>query len=293
MIMVNIGTAAVMGSILAGLAVIPTVTGVITGDSVSAGAELTGMSEEAFQETPRTVSEQLDSESMSTTVETAFGTATFNTTPETFRAQLETPQHHLVVERTAGLRDIAFESRDADISIQESSESVETDCSTPQGSVSTVTENGDVTEEFSGTNQQAVESTCEEAEQTMELKLNKIRSMSVDLGLKRPEIEIVTVNASKESVLINNSGVTAVDMDGWTLSDESGNEFTGFSGVDLGPGETVTVYSYDTLEDGDCEASEGPEYERCWDSQYVWDQDGDTATLANSQGELIDALTYN
>jgi hypothetical protein len=54
----------------------------------------------------------------------------------------------------------------------------------------------------------------------------------------------------------------------------------------------VTVYSLEELAAEDCGASDGPDHERCWDRSYVWNNDGETATLTNAQGETADTFTY-
>lgn len=288
----NIGTIAVIGSILAGLVSLPAVSASVTGDVTAAGARVSGMSEQEFQETPRTVSEEVAPGSMRKTVETAFGRVTFNSTPERFSTALETPRHSLHVVREPGSEVVEFTTDRVEFDIHETPEQVEEVCRTPRGTLETVSEDGAETVHFSGADRETVKEECTDARGVMGAQLDRIRSVSVDLGLTLPAINVTDVNASKESVTITNAGDVAVDLDAWMLSDSSDNTFTGFVNVTLAPGETVTVYSDEAGDPATCEESGAPDYERCWDSSFVWNDDGETVTLANSNGETVDAHTY-
>lgn len=288
----NVGTIAVIGSILAGLVSLPAMSASITGDITAAGAELSGMSEQGFEETPRTVSETVTADSMQKTVETAFGRVTFASASDSFRAELESAQEALDVEREADVETVNFTTESAEIVVVETPERVEKVCTTPNGIVETVREGGGETVKFSGTDREHVRETCEDATGSMEAQLERLRGLSVNLGLVLPDVEIETVNASEESVVIRNAGGNDIGLDGWTLSDGD-NTFSGFTGVVLAPGDTVTVYSEQTLTSEDCEESEGPDHELCWDSSFVWNDGGETATLTNAEGETVDTHTYD
>jgi Lamin Tail Domain len=88
---------------------------------------------------------------------------------------------------------------------------------------------------------------------------------------------------NQEWVEVTNDSREAVNLDGWTLSDESGHTYT-FSGYRLGGRSTVRVHTgvgRDTRTDlyQDRRA-------------YVWNNDHDTATLANHRGRVIDTYTW-
>ncbi|MFB6294998.1 MAG: hypothetical protein ABEI97_04515 [Candidatus Nanohaloarchaea archaeon] len=100
----NIGTLAIIGSLLAGLLSVPATGATITGDIAAAGATLTGTTNTSFQDTPRTVTQQTSPDEMVRTIETAFGTVTIRSTGDTFSADLETPQHDVSVEQEPGKR---------------------------------------------------------------------------------------------------------------------------------------------------------------------------------------------
>jgi hypothetical protein len=219
----NIGTVAIIGSVLAGFLSVPAVGG-ITGDVAAAGSTLTGMSNDSFQETPRTVSEQISSDEMTKTVETAFGTISFHATSAAFTADLETPRHQISVERQSDGKTMSLTGETVDLVVSRSPQTVETTCSTPDGTVEHRTENGESTTTFTGSNQQQVEAACDEARRTLERKAADIKQVAADLGLV-PNIEIDSVNKTKEAVVIRNSGETAVNLAGWTLADDGGNQY--------------------------------------------------------------------
>ncbi|MFB6265812.1 MAG: hypothetical protein ABEI07_01880, partial [Candidatus Nanohaloarchaea archaeon] len=131
----NLGTIAIIGSILAGLLSIPATGAAITGDIAAAGAKLTGMSNDSIQETPKTVSSEISSDSMSKTVETAFGTVEFHSTSERFSASLSTPRKDINLVREAGLENRSFTSESVELSVENTPAAVESVCQTPGGTL--------------------------------------------------------------------------------------------------------------------------------------------------------------
>jgi hypothetical protein len=88
---------------------------------------------------------------------------------------------------------------------------------------------------------------------------------------------------NREWVDVTNNGRWAVNLDGWTLSDEDGHTYT-FRHVRLDGRETVRVhtgYGRDTRSD------------LFWDRRAsVWDSGRDTATLRNDRGRFIDDVSW-
>ncbi|WP_308431567.1 lamin tail domain-containing protein [Streptomyces lucensis] len=88
---------------------------------------------------------------------------------------------------------------------------------------------------------------------------------------------------NKEWVDVTNESRRAVNLDGWTLSDEDGHTYT-FRHVRLASRSTVRVhtgYGHDTRSDiyQDRRAR-------------VWDYDGDTATLRDDRGRFVDDASW-
>jgi len=88
-------------------------------------------------------------------------------------------------------------------------------------------------------------------------------------------------NLNDEYVVIKNEGNEAVDMTGWTLSDEANHVYTFPPGFILGAGATVTVYtgSGTDMQDKLYWGNDSP----------IWNNDGDTAYLRDNEGNLVDS----
>ncbi len=90
-------------------------------------------------------------------------------------------------------------------------------------------------------------------------------------------------NINGEYVLIKNVGSSAVNLKGWKLMDESGNTFT-FPSITLSPGEELRVHSG---------KGENTKTDLYWGSDKpIWNNNGDTAYLYNSEGHLVDVYRW-
>lgn len=87
-----------------------------------------------------------------------------------------------------------------------------------------------------------------------------------------------------EWIAVKNSGSRARQLHGWTLRDTAGHVYR-FPRYKLRPGRTVKVHT------GDGSNSRRHLY---WgQGWYVWNNDGDRATIRNRNGNLIDRCTWN
>jgi hypothetical protein len=90
-------------------------------------------------------------------------------------------------------------------------------------------------------------------------------------------------NLNAERVVIVNRGDTAAELCQWTLRDDSGGAFT-FPDVTLRPGTDVVVHSGNGTQSGrDVYADWG----------YTWNNLGDTATVINPKGMLVDSCSWS
>ncbi|NJF24938.1 lamin tail domain-containing protein [Thermococcus sp. Bubb.Bath] len=90
-------------------------------------------------------------------------------------------------------------------------------------------------------------------------------------------------NLNGEYVLIKNVGSSAVNLEGWKLMDESGNTFI-FPNVTLSPGEEVRVHSG---------KGKNTKTDLYWGSDKpIWNNEGDTAYLYDSNGVLVDSYRW-
>jgi Lamin Tail Domain len=89
---------------------------------------------------------------------------------------------------------------------------------------------------------------------------------------------------NKEAVVIVNDGTDWVTMTGWTLQDRDGHVFRF-------PTFTLWAEGRVTIHNGRGRDNAKNLY---WDSDgYVWDNDGDGATLRRGSGSLIDHCAYS
>ncbi|MBX0326031.1 lamin tail domain-containing protein [Halomicroarcula sp. F13] len=86
-------------------------------------------------------------------------------------------------------------------------------------------------------------------------------------------------NLNDEYVVFKNSGDASLDLSGWTVTDEAGKTYTFPDGYTLEAGSTVTLHT------GSWSDSATDLY---WDvGSPVWNNDGDTVTVRNSEGAVV------
>ncbi|MFF3505360.1 lamin tail domain-containing protein [Streptomyces sp. NPDC003247] len=113
---------------------------------------------------------------------------------------------------------------------------------------------------------------------------------------ERPKVEISAVqydspgrddrsnrSLNKEWVELTNTTRHAVNLDGWTLKDESGHTYT-FDHYRLASRTTVRIHT------GEGRDTRTDLYQDR--RQYVWNNDHDTATLRNDHGRVIDKESW-
>ncbi len=105
----------------------------------------------------------------------------------------------------------------------------------------------------------------------------------------QPEIRISYIEYDpqgleyEEYVLIENSGAEARDLSGWTLEDEAYHVFR-FPAFSLGAGTSVRVWTKE---------GQNSSTDLYWGyRRAIWDNDGDTACLKDSRGQLVDEYGY-
>jgi endonuclease YncB( thermonuclease family) len=106
-------------------------------------------------------------------------------------------------------------------------------------------------------------------------------------GSAAPEVTITDVDENEEYVVIENQGSAAAPLDGWTLSDETTKTFT-FPAETLGQSETAVVTTNQTSKG----APPATTYSFEWNEGFVWNNSGDTATLSDANGVVVDTLSY-
>ena len=92
-------------------------------------------------------------------------------------------------------------------------------------------------------------------------------------------------NASlnREFVIIKNTGNSRVTLTEWTLRDSAGHVFT-FGTFPLRGSGSVTIHTGSGNDDRNDLFQDSDE--------YIWNNDGDTATLRNDEGNRVDRCRY-
>ncbi|MCG8485311.1 MAG: stalk domain-containing protein, partial [Clostridia bacterium] len=90
-----------------------------------------------------------------------------------------------------------------------------------------------------------------------------------------PNVQITSVDLGGEIVTIKNNGSESVNLQGYKIFSVEGEQSFVFSSYTLASGETVTVYSGKA--DGDIK----------WSGAYIWNNEGDSAELYDSNGNLV------
>lgn len=91
-------------------------------------------------------------------------------------------------------------------------------------------------------------------------------------------------NLTDEWVEIANEGTDAVEIGGWTLADEANHTYTVPESFTLEANASVQVHTGSGQDDA--------EHLYWGRSQAVWNNDGDTATLRDAEGALVDEESY-
>jgi endonuclease YncB( thermonuclease family) len=110
-------------------------------------------------------------------------------------------------------------------------------------------------------------------------------------GSVAPDVTITELDDGEEYVVIENQGSTDTDLDGWTLSDSDGDVF-GFPADTLSPGETAVVTTSQTAADAPPETDYIYDWGSPGSNGYVWGGSGDTATISDADGDVVDRFSY-
>jgi hypothetical protein len=87
-----------------------------------------------------------------------------------------------------------------------------------------------------------------------------------------------------EWIRIKNTGLKGRFLTGWSVRDKAGSVFT-FGSFKLGAGKSATLHTG---------AGSNTATNHYWESgTYIWNNDGDKATLKNKAGNVIDTCSYS
>lgn len=238
----------------------------------------------ASVQNPENVEETFGPESYRKSVETAFDE--FNTVLEGDSSSMThtTPESEVSVESEPGERVFSLETPSGTIERTYSSESVVEQVSTSRGTLTTRRDQGTVEVEFRGQDRDSVEATASDLRKRLDSRVQRLRdrynATRETATISQGDIEVEIKPEDGEYIRI--SSHEGVDLHNWTVSDEAGNTYE-FGDFSLQEGESVTLYSGSGEDTGS---------ELYWGQSQIWNNDGDTAYVFDSQGEKVAEKSY-
>lgn len=104
----------------------------------------------------------------------------------------------------------------------------------------------------------------------------------VETSTSNEGIGISDLNLKEEYIKIRNSGSSSVDLTGWEIKDQEDKHTYTFSSFELEAGGIVTLYTAE---------GSNTKNELYWgNGNPLWNNDGDTAFIYDSEGKLVNSL---
>ncbi|MBD3359832.1 MAG: hypothetical protein GF365_03970, partial [Candidatus Buchananbacteria bacterium] len=95
---------------------------------------------------------------------------------------------------------------------------------------------------------------------------------------------IVSNKEPDEYVVVTNNSLNEINLNGYTLNDESGKTYN-FKNITLPANSLIKIYT-------GCGTDTATELYWCYTYSAIWNNSGDTATLKNNLGSIIDTYSY-
>lgn len=281
--MATISHAAVAASVVIGLVSIPSASMAATSGS-TASADIPDVSDS--EEVPKEVSRSTSSDGFEASVKTAFKEFKTEVNHDSMESSLENPGSRLEVEKKPSETEWKLVTSRGTLKISSSGETVEEVAETPLGTLEITREGGEKTVRFEGSKRSEVEERYNQMRQKMEERKQELEERRQELERSGvPNVRVVANESTAsgfgdnedEHVVLVNSDINSVDLDGWKLSDEA----TSYEmpSLTLKPGEKVKVYS-------------SQEWHGFEGTGISWNDGGDTATLENNEGVKVDETSY-
>ena len=105
-------------------------------------------------------------------------------------------------------------------------------------------------------------------------------SQSQSQGKVDVRISYIRYDENPEYIEIKNYGDITVNLQGWKITDEGEKHVYVFGNVEINPGYVIRLYSGNKAT------------KNIWVKTYIWNNDGDTGFLYDSNGNLVDKYSY-
>lgn len=286
----------IIGSIIAGILAIPFIASNLS-DLKPTGRLLLDLNDTEVDRVPTKSSKIFTSDKFERTYETAFGKVTFKVSPNKIVQELSKPDRTVICTETAYEVEWELTTKEYNINVLQSSYKIKEKCTTPDGTLEKIKENGEIEEIFTGFNSDLVLSKCAEAKEELQKEMDimvQIREETIIPGFEQSsdnngtgsgDVKITGIDEKEEWIEIENNG-ESIDLEGWRIND-LGNHIYEFGQFTLDSGAKVKIYS------GDAYTSCSEDNETlCWTGSKIWNDSGDTATLKDPDGIVIDTYSY-
>lgn len=278
--MVSLYESIMAASVIVGLLSVPAASETLQPQE-SLTAELDEVSTEHI---PENVVEEVSSDRFFRTAESAFQEFTTEVESDSTEIVLENPSSRLEVEQKPGEKIWRLVTSDAEMEQIQTPEKTEEVFKMPEGTLQRTEKNGEIREEFEGSDRQHVEQKASDLREKMELKMEEVEDRQEDaMEQAMPDFSL-EVNPEEEYVQIQNLENREIDLEGWELHDNTSNVYE--FDTEIEAGEEITLYSHEGHD------SEDELYWGYSEGYSVWSQNGDVATLYNGEGEKIARQSY-
>ena len=130
--------------------------------------------------------------------------------------------------------------------------------------------------------EKTTESGADKRQRTLTCTVTKSTQLDFTNGIDL-ELDLIA-----DTVKITNNTGDELDMEGWTLTSDVGSnqKFTFPEGVVLSQGQSTTVYS-----GKGADQHHRPPHHLFWTKRFIWNNDGDSATLLDVDGNQVQHVT--
>lgn len=284
--MADIANAAILASLVVGMVSIPAASGSIeAGNSVPEPVDNIS----STQNIPQQESTEMNSDSFSKIVETAFSEIRTEVSSGSLEGEVETPQSRLTLERKPDGVTWKMETSEGTLKVKQKSGKVIERTETPYGTLEKTRENGALKTSFEGSNRDKVEKISEELRELMKEKKKEYRSKTDKMRLDqyREQVDLDVAPETPEKAVIKNRMDRKLDLTGWEVANNNPDRFKLNSTLD--EDQKLHVYSADRDEVNNQENSSD---KYVYGSGLTWEDGGDTAKLFDSEGNEIETYAY-
>jgi hypothetical protein len=271
--MESVSSSILMAAALTGMLAIP----------VASDAEPTDTINSEGSDAPVEMMTRSSADGFVRTVSTAFDRFKINITGNHSHSILETPESRIETFQRPGKTERVLETSKGTYRVIEASDRRVVETDVPEGKLVERIEDGAKTTSFEGVNRSRVEELKDGLEERYSNEIESLESRYRDMSSdSRPDVEVDVQPESigdGEYVELENQGDKAYNLEDWRIEDEDDNEYI-FDDVELETGESLRVYS----------SNESKEF--TWGTSYVWQDNGDTAYLYDSDDILVSEHSY-